>query len=71
MSRFGVADACLTVAVVFLAVALAFVARCVVLLRRAAVAASIARARSRSVIADRLSWRPAFESSKPSASSAL
>jgi hypothetical protein len=54
MSRFGVVDACLTVAVVFLVVTLAFAALYVVLRGRAAMAASMAKARSRSLIADPL-----------------
>ncbi len=52
--RFGVVDACLTVAAVFLALTLAFLALYVVLRRRAARAASAAKARSRSLIADPL-----------------
>ncbi len=54
MSHFGVVDACLTVAVVFLAVSLALLALYVVLRRRAAQAASVARAQNRSLIADPL-----------------
>ena len=51
-NRLGAVDACLTVAAVFLAVTLALLALHVVLRRRAAQAASLARAQSRSLIAD-------------------
>jgi hypothetical protein len=53
-NRFGVIDACLTVAAVFLALTLALLALYVALLRRAARAASMAKARNRSLIADPL-----------------
>ncbi len=52
MNRFGVVDACLTVAAVFLAVTLALLALYWLLRRRAANAALAARAHSRSLIAD-------------------
>ena len=52
-NRLGAVDACLTVAVVFLAVTLALLALHVVLRRRAQ-AASLARAHNRSLIADPL-----------------
>jgi hypothetical protein len=55
MNRFGVVDACLTVAVVFLVATLVLLALYVALrLRRAAQAASMAKARNRSLIADPL-----------------
>ena len=54
MTRFGVLDACLAVAAVFLAVTLALLALYWLLRRRAANAASAARAHSRSLIADPL-----------------
>jgi hypothetical protein len=54
MERFGIVDACLAVAVIFLAVTLALLALYVVLRRRAAHAAVIARTRRRSLIADPL-----------------
>jgi len=54
MNRFGVVDACLTVAAVFLALTLALLALYVGLRRRAARAASLAKARNRSLIADPL-----------------
>jgi hypothetical protein len=53
-NRFGTVGACLTVAVVFLAVTLALLVLHVVLRRRAAQAASIARAKNRSLISDPL-----------------
>ncbi len=53
-NRFGVVDACLTVAAGFLALTFALLALYVALRRRTARAASAARARSRSLIADPL-----------------
>ncbi len=53
-NRFGVVNAWLTVAAVFLAVTLALLAPYVALRRRAQRAASIAKARNRSLIADPL-----------------
>jgi hypothetical protein len=57
-NRFGVVDACLTVAAVFLALTFALLALYVALRRRAARAASAARARSRSLVADPLVGPP-------------
>jgi hypothetical protein len=54
MNRFGVVAACLIVAAVFVAVTLVLLALYVVLRRRAAHAASMAKARNRSLIADPL-----------------
>ncbi|HKI15547.1 MAG TPA: hypothetical protein VKA12_11190 [Roseiarcus sp.] len=53
-NRFGVVNAWLTVAAVFLAVTLALLALFVALRRRAQRAASMAKARNRSLIADPL-----------------
>lgn len=54
MNRYNIVDACLVVAAVFLAVTLALLALYSALRRRAAKASSMARARSRSLIADPL-----------------
>ena len=54
MERFGIVDACLAVAVVFLAVTLALLALYVALRRRAERAAAMARTHRRSLIADPL-----------------
>ncbi len=70
-NRFGVVNAWLTVAAVFLAVTLALLALFVALRRRAQRAASMAKARNARSSPIRWSLRPASNSSRRSASSAL